>query len=291
MHAIVSIALPTYNRPDSLAEAIRCFEAQTYPEWELTIFDNCSPNPQVAEVAQAACRRDQRIQYVRRPENVGASENFRLAAIEVNRPFFMWASDDDFWEPSFIATLMKLLQDRPDCAAAGCNIDNVNRSGRVFRRYPPISRLKIDGATHERIRAFIADPEILGKANLFYCIFRTEALQDAIRQIWADSCRQPHGADVVFLLGFLARHRIVTTDDVLLHKRIFTDKTSYRLRRDPRTYFVPLRQYRGYRNRMLSVVGDEAQRELVRSALRERLIGKYLYRLPGLARKGDQRLV
>ncbi|MBU4370171.1 glycosyltransferase [Patescibacteria group bacterium] len=41
---LVSVGIPTYNRPESLRRTLECITSQTYKNLEIIISDNCSPN-------------------------------------------------------------------------------------------------------------------------------------------------------------------------------------------------------------------------------------------------------
>ncbi len=275
----VFIGLPCYNRPDGLRRAIACMQAQTHGDWRMLIADNASPDLRVGEIGHAAASADPRIAYIRQETNIGAAGNFRFVANRADAPFFMWASDDDVWEPDFIATLLALLKADPQHQMAFSSIDNINRDGLSYRSYPGFTRLNSGDSRLEDARRFLDDPEIMGKANLIYGIFRTDALKAAVDDYWEIADLGAHGGDVVFLFGFVARHPVIGTDAVLLHKRVPTTKTAYRLKHPPRGYFVRLRQYRGYLNRHLAVSPDEKIRIMARETLRKRLIDKYLCRM------------
>ena len=47
---LVTVGIPTYNRPEGLERTLACITQQTYPNLEIIISDNCSPGPEVGEV-------------------------------------------------------------------------------------------------------------------------------------------------------------------------------------------------------------------------------------------------
>ncbi len=278
----VFIGIPTYDRPDNLQRVVALMQAQTHKDWRILISDNASPDPRVEEIGRALANADSRVSYTRQETNLGPAENFRFVASRADAPYFMWASDDDQWEPGFISTLLGLLKSNPHCQMAFPSIDNINREGIAYRSYPGFTRLNSDNNRLEDARRFLDDPEIMGKANLIHGLFRTPALLDSIARFWDLADLSAHGGDVVFLFGFVARHAVIGTDSVLLHKSVPTAKTAYRLKHPQRGYFVRLSQYRGYVDRHLAVSPDDATRAVVRKTLRKRLVDKYVYRIRGL---------
>ncbi len=278
----VFVGVPCRNRPDGLRRTIECMQKQSHSNWKMLISDNASSDPRVEEIGRAAADADPRISYSRLEKNLGAAENFRFVVQQADAPFFMWASDDDIWEPEFVETLLDLLRRNPDCQMAFSSIDNINRDGVAYRTYPGFTRLSSDASRLEDAKRFINDPEIMGKANLIYGLFRFASLQSSVQEFWDKADLNAHGGDVVFLFGFVSRYPVVGTDRVLLHKRVSTEKTVYRLRRPPKAYFVRLGKYQSYRDRHVEVAPDESTRVLVRASMRRRLKEKYLS-LIGLA--------
>ena len=97
-HSLVSVGIPTYNRPQGLRLALECVTLQTYKNLEIIISDNFSTNPEVELVIKEYKDKDQRIRYFRNSENIGATKNFDLVLEKATGKYFMWAADDDEWD-------------------------------------------------------------------------------------------------------------------------------------------------------------------------------------------------
>jgi FkbM family methyltransferase len=95
---LVSIGLPTYNRPEGLRRALTRITQQTYKNLEIIVSDNFSPDPEVGEVVKQFQRQDPRVKFIRQSKNIGASANFRFVLEQASGEYFMWASDDDYFE-------------------------------------------------------------------------------------------------------------------------------------------------------------------------------------------------
>lgn len=282
----VFIGIPCYNRPNGLRRTIADIQAQTHNNWVAVISDNASPNGEVERVGRQAAASDTRISYIRQEHNIGAAANFRFLAESAGEPYFIWASDDDLREPELLATTLAILAEHPRHALAFTSIDNINRDDVVYRIYPGLAHLSSGESRLEDARNFIEDSEIMGKANIIYGLYRTAELQQAIGEFWDEAGLEEHGGDIVFVFGLICRHPIVGTDRVLLHKRTQSAKTSYRLKRPSRGYFVPLGKYRRYVERHVAVAPSPQFKAMVRERLRRRLIDKYLSRLGRMFRVG-----
>ena len=102
---LVSVGIPTYNRPEGLRRTLECITGQTYQNIEIIISNNCSPDPRVEEVILEFQKKDKRIQYFKQVENI-FGKNFPFVLEKSKGVYFMWAADDDEWESFHIERLM-----------------------------------------------------------------------------------------------------------------------------------------------------------------------------------------
>lgn len=105
---LVSIAIPTYNRVESLRRAAASALAQDYPRLEVLISDNASPDGTQAFCADLAAS-DARVRYVRQGENVGPVRNFVHALQQSAGEYFMWLADDDWIDADYVRRCMDVL--------------------------------------------------------------------------------------------------------------------------------------------------------------------------------------
>ena len=203
---------------------------------------------------------------------------FQIVAERADRPYCMWASDDDLWKSNFIETCLNLLLRRPEAAMACGTISNINRRDLVIRNYRGFSRFTSGNSRHADARTFLLDPEAMGRANFIYGLYRTAALQRAIAEFWDAAGLGEFAGDCVFLYGFLCRYPIVATDEVLLGKRMDTDADAYTQRYHPKADFVSPRQYLSYVNRHVAVAPTPQFAQLARDVLRRRRIESRLFK-------------
>ena len=129
--ALVSVIIPTYNRPVYLKQAIKSAVDQTYRNIEIIVSDNCSPeNPQaIVEVFQ-----DSRIQFWRNATNLGAFTNTMNAFKKARGKYVANLGDDDIWEEDFLEKLVHHLEANPDLAIAFCDHYIMDENGTI--NYP-----------------------------------------------------------------------------------------------------------------------------------------------------------
>ncbi|MEH2219964.1 MULTISPECIES: glycosyltransferase family 2 protein [unclassified Nostoc] len=115
---LVSVIIPTYNRPDYLKQAIASAIKQTYQNIEIIVSDNCSPeNPQ----ALVASFGDSRIRFWRHEQNVGMLANQQHAFKMAQGKYVASLHDDDMWNEDFLAKLVPSLEANSELIIAFCD--------------------------------------------------------------------------------------------------------------------------------------------------------------------------
>jgi len=93
---LVSVCLGTFNRPETLAAAIASVEAQTYPNIEVVLVDDCSTRPeQVAYLEALKPRFESRGWQVLRNERNSWQGVTRARAVAASRGEYLLMMDDD----------------------------------------------------------------------------------------------------------------------------------------------------------------------------------------------------
>lgn len=97
---LVTTIIPTYRRPKLLRRSIRSVLNQTYPHFNVCVYDNASDDA-TASVVEDFQKEDSRVKYYAHKENIGATENFIYGMEHVETPFFTLLSDGDLILPNF----------------------------------------------------------------------------------------------------------------------------------------------------------------------------------------------
>lgn len=120
---LVSVGIPTYNRPEGLRRTLECVTAQTYPNLDIIVSDNASPGTATEATVREFMARDPRIRYFRQERNIGGNGNFRFVFEQGRGEFWAWAADDDEWDPEFVAVCLgNLLDPAKHAALAFCHV-------------------------------------------------------------------------------------------------------------------------------------------------------------------------
>lgn len=112
--SLISVGIPTYNRPDSLREVLNCITKQTYSNLEIVVSDNYSTNDDVQNVLEKFKNLDNRIKSFRQEKNIGLANNFQFVLSQASGDFFIWVSDDDLLELNYIECTYNAMKDLPD---------------------------------------------------------------------------------------------------------------------------------------------------------------------------------
>lgn len=125
---LVSVVIPTRNRPHYLREAIASALGQTYANIEVLVRDNASDEETARVVGEF---RDPRLRYHRNNVNVGPTRNVIGGCIESRGKYVANLHDDDVWEPTFIEKLVKPLEENPAIAIAFCDHHIIDSAGQL----------------------------------------------------------------------------------------------------------------------------------------------------------------
>jgi glycosyltransferase involved in cell wall biosynthesis len=102
---LVSIGIPSYNRPEMLRRAISSTLAQTYPKIEVVVSDDASTNPDTIKVIEEFSV-DARIRHTFHKRNVGLVRNFQQCFEMARGDFWLCLPNDDWLEPDAIKLMI-----------------------------------------------------------------------------------------------------------------------------------------------------------------------------------------
>lgn len=201
---LVSVGLPTFNRVGSLRRAAESVLAQDYPNLELIISDNASTD-ETRELCEELCRLDDRVRYVRQTSNRGATANFHEVLDRSRGKFFMWLSDDDWLDRSYVTVCVRKLIEEADCALVGGRVIYCETAKTVFEETP---MNLLSPHPSERVYAYYRR---VGPNGTFYGVMRRDQLirvplQDALGGDWL----------VIASVAFLGKIR--TLDEVAVYR-------------------------------------------------------------------------
>lgn len=148
---LVTVVLPTRNRAQATADAVRSVLAQTYPHWQLVVSDDGSTD--ATETVLAPLLADPRVEYVRRAMSGGVSVARNAALARARGEYVAYLDSDNTWVPHFLEVMVGVL--RSTSARVAYAVSELRESG---------------GRRRVAWRAGEFDREALAERNYIDCI-------------------------------------------------------------------------------------------------------------------------
>ena len=110
---LISICIPTYNRPQSLLNCLNSLALQTKKNFEVCISDNCSK--QNIKNLIRPYKKKLKIKYKRNKKNLGFALNLLKVSLMAKGDFIWFLGDDDLLVSNAIAKLSFLIKKNKKC--------------------------------------------------------------------------------------------------------------------------------------------------------------------------------
>lgn len=199
---LVTIGIPTYQRPEFLSRALECVARQTTQEMCVLVSDNATPGDAVRQVVDSFRDRIPGLTLFTQEVNIGGIANFFFLLEQAKTKYFMWLADDDEISDNYVQSLVTLLEadDHLVTAAGNWYYQKSDGTGDLM---PPC-----DFAS-ERLPARLA--RYLWRADdaFFYGVHRTDVLRHASfgRYVWPNRDEVRNFA-YVYLLDLVLRGKV-----------------------------------------------------------------------------------
>jgi len=205
----ITIGLPSYNGANTIQRAIDSLVNQTYSNFELIISDDDSSDS-TSEICQKYKLTDKRIKFIKNKDRKGWINNFIYLLDQAQTEYFMWAAQDDYWDPKFIEKNIQVLESNSKFVGS---ISDIKLVGNNMKNYTSnnseIKFLRDYIGTYEEKIQYILQFNWI--ANL-YSVFRTEQIKKSIiRKKFASW-------DFALLLNLVKFGDLNVLDDILMFK-------------------------------------------------------------------------
>lgn len=127
---LVTVAIPTYRRPEWLRKAIDSARAQTVEDVEILVSDS-DGSAQIEELV--AGYGDPRLRYRRNDHPTNGLQNALAMYRDARGQFVATLHDDDFWEPAYLEVMLAPLLADPSVQLTFADHWVVDAEGRVLR--------------------------------------------------------------------------------------------------------------------------------------------------------------
>ena len=189
--APVGIGMPTRNGAAFIAQALESLLAQDHGEFEIVVSDNASTDG-TADIVRDFARRDSRVRHERVEEALSAARNFDRVFGLTRGPYFMWAADDDLWDPSYVRRCVAALDAKPALVMASTGVRFIAPDGEVSEADDP----RYDNPDLSSRSVVTRVRTLLGRRGWYqvYGLARREALERT--HLFQDT----YGPDVILML-------------------------------------------------------------------------------------------
>lgn len=217
-YPLVSIMIPTYNRPELFEKTLQSAMAQTYPNVEILVNDNSTDD--ATQQLMEKYVTDDRIRYFRNRLAVCKADNFAPFEEMAAGEYLQWCMDDDILVPEKLACMVPVLRDNPQVALVtsqrgfideqGCRLADME--DKIIYTDAPwmcFAKEAIGKCMLTEIYNFIGEPTAV--------LFRRKDLQN---HYWQADCRGYKAiSDVVMWLELLEKGDMVVFREPLSYYR------------------------------------------------------------------------
>lgn len=111
---LVSIIVPVYNTEKFLKECLDSLLAQTYPNFEIVIVNDASPDNSEAIIQEYLKRYPEKIQYIKKAKNEGLAAARNTGIKAAKGQYIAFCDSDDVWLPEKLEIQMQEFFKDPD---------------------------------------------------------------------------------------------------------------------------------------------------------------------------------
>lgn len=177
MKSILTIGMPVYNDIMFVEQSIKSILDQKNVNFILIISDDGSTDGS-AEICLKYAKEDKRINYIRQQKNLGISKNMAFLLGLADTPYFMWAADDDLWDPYFASELIQLLQNNPEAISAFSIYNEINETNEITDKIVDINYA--NNNRYKRLVYFIKN----ANDGFGYGVFKTNKIKHVTFPVW-----------------------------------------------------------------------------------------------------------
>ena len=253
----ISVIVPIYNAEKTLSRCVDSILAQTYPDFELLLVVDGSPD-RSGEICDDYAKKDPRVRALHQ-ENAGAAAARNLGMREAKGNYFAFADSDDAMVPDSLEVLLRTIKTFGGDIAM-CNYSptkNGVEDPPVLHGFAEGTHLDANGI-RQTLYANIRDGKTNGYFSLWNKLIRAELVRE--RQLSLNP-NMSFGEDLCFVLDLLANASGIS----------FTERALYLYEQSESGLFTRYRPSRldnalACYQKLLSVVfsSDEARKAPVR---------------------------
>ncbi|WP_224270038.1 glycosyltransferase family 2 protein [Haloprofundus salinisoli] len=272
---LVSVVVPTYDRPTYLRSAVQSVFDQTYDAVELLVVDDCSPRPAAPVLDEMNSDGRHRVRVIRHERNRGGSAARATGIGAAEGRYIAFLDDDDEWLPTKLEKQVAVFDAYPEVGLVYTGSQVIDGNGDELESVLPVA--------HGNLTKTLLCENVIGS---FSNVMVRRAL---VEEVGTPDERFPSWQDLEWYVR-LSRHcsfagirepliryqtdspgRITDdVDDALVSRRLFVEKFDPLAREYGRLFGRKFRAWAAYRvGRLLVMHGEfDRARPLLVSAVR-----------------------
>jgi hypothetical protein len=173
MKSLVSIGIPTCNRPETLSLALSDCINQSYKSLEIIVSDGCICCAEIEKIVNEFIKSDNRIKFFKQDKRITVLENFKFVLNQAKGEYFYWLADDDRLEKYFIEKMLEIFSKNPECVLAYSEPYLFNKEGWESEEVLH-SKIETRGLTKlQALRCILRNQNLNNEA---YGLYKTEAI-------------------------------------------------------------------------------------------------------------------
>lgn len=127
----LDIFVPFWGDPQLLFETVQSVLAQSNPNWNLTVVDDCYPDASVGSYFESID--DPRVTYLRNEENQGITENYRTCVALATEELVVLLGCDDLLHPSYVDVVLDTHTRFPAAGIIQPGVQVIDEHGQVIK--------------------------------------------------------------------------------------------------------------------------------------------------------------
>lgn len=212
--ARLTIGIPVYNGEAMIAECLSNITNQSFQDFKLIISDNDSSDG-TSVICKSFSGKDERIEYIKQPQNIGPLKNFKFLLDKCETEFFMWRADDDYSDINYVSTLVTLLDKHKSAQLAVPQVKTIHSPD-----------VKVPWFKYDKIKKIDRTERIIERyykyhASWYYGIWRAEYIAEIANRVW-HNYPFAYAADHLTLLSPILDDAIVGTNDASFIQRTYS---------------------------------------------------------------------
>lgn len=128
---LVSVLMAIYNCADTLEEAVNCIIKQTYENWELILYDDCSSDSTYKKALEIA-KKDNRIRVYKNTKNLTLAPTLNNCLKKANGVYTARMDGDDICALDRFEKEVNFLNNHPEYAVVSCKMNLFDNDG-IYR--------------------------------------------------------------------------------------------------------------------------------------------------------------